>query len=715
MMKNPIRDWQGSKAGDDRGAVAILVVVMIPVMILLTALAVDVGRWYVEAARVQKAADAAALGAVTFMPNSLGDASSTSGTAQSTARSISSVNGYPNSGTSTVTVFSPAGFPTRVGVTVGSTVTNIFGRIFGNPTTTIARTAVADYAAPTIMGSPCNALGNQPVSTLGAALPNGSVIQTTSSLCSTDPGYWLRMAGPATYKSNGDRYATKGCSTTPTGNDPQCISNLNDDYAVSKGGGYYGYFFTIRVTQAALDANGGPLTLYPQVYDPAYIDTGASCTSGPNPSVGISSWSRSGTTVTVNTSAAHGLKVGDPVEITGTSTSSVNGRFTVVSVPNTTRITYTSGTSGTASGSSGTAWILVNGTNQYVPNSGLNTSTNNKAQDRYENSLTLDSGIDSPFCAGDNSPGGSGTEGFVTSFVVRGITASNNPLDAVPLVNCTTQFKPQASGTTAAALMASNTTSYTKSVAQEYHQWVDLCSTTAGVATGFTASTAGDYYVQIRTNLNASATGMTNVNTDGLIVKPTDGGGTASNPVAYPAPSLVNEGTMGHNIFAMRIATSTSGANALGDLISVSAQNRLPIYANQVGAQNVNLIQVPENARGTNFDFSFFDVTDYSGNATLTVKGPGDVPWSGCAIAGGVTGTFTSSTCSITMPGGTSNNQGRTGTMTVPIPNSYECTTAGVPAPRECWFRVEFTIGSGANEDTTWSANLNGDPVRLVE
>lgn len=709
MIQRAIGRRRARPAEDDRGAVAILVAVLIPVLVLLTALAVDVGRWYVEAARVQKAADAAALGGVTYMPNNFGDSSSTSGTAQATARSISSVNGFPNSGSSSVAVFNPSGYPTQLGVTVSSTVNNLFGKIFGRPTTTIARTAVADYAAPTIMGSPCNALGNQPVSTLGAALPNGTVIQTSSTLCSNNPGYWLRMAGPATSKSMGDRYATTGCGSTPTGNDPYCVSNVNTEYTPT------GYLFTIRVTQAAIDANGGSLTLYPQVYDPAYIDTGSTCSSGPNPSVSISSWSRSGTTVTVNTSSAHGLKAGDQVEISGIGTTGISGRFTVLLAPTTSRFTYSSPNSGNASGSSGTAWVLVNGTNPFVPNSGINTGTNYKAQDRYENSLALASGADNPYCSGDNNPGGTGTEGFVTSFIVRGTTTSNNPLDALPIANCTSQFKPQAAGISAAALTASNTANYKTSIAQEYHQWVDLCATTAGVATGFTVSSPGDYYIQVRTNLNAASSGMTNVNPDGLILKPTDGGGTSSNPIAYPTASLLNVGTMGHNIFAMRIATSTSGPTSAGDDVSLSAQNRLPIYANQVGAQNVNLIQVPENARGSTFDFSFFDVTDYSGNATLRVLGPGDVAWSGCSIAGGLTGTFNASTCTITMPGGTNNNQGRTGTMTVPIPTGYECTSFGTPAPRECWFRVAFTIGSGANEDTTWSANLNGDPVRLVQ
>lgn len=708
MMRMPSGVGRARTAADDRGAVAILVAVLIPVLVLLTALAVDVGRWYVEAARVQKAADAAALGGVTYMPNNFGDSSSTSGTAQATARSISSVNGFPNSGTSSVAVFNPSGYPTQLGVTVSSTVNNLFGAIFGNPTTTIARTAVADYAAPTIMGSPCNALGNQPVSTGAAAQPTGTVINTSSSLCSTNPGYWLRMAGPDTTKSNGDRYATIPCSTGSV--DPYCVSSKNTEYTPG------GYFFTIRVSQAALDANGGPITLYPQVYDPAYIDTGSTCSSGPAPDVAISSWSRSGTTVTVTTASAHNLSVGDPVEITGIGTTGISGRFAVATVPSSTKITYVSGTSGTNSGTTGgTMYTLVNGTNPYVPNTGVNTSSPNRAQDRYENSLTLASGAANPYCSGDNDPGGSGTEGFVTSYVVRGQTTSYNPLDATPLANCTTQFKPQNS-ISATALIASSTSNYKKSIAQAFHQWMDLCTSTTGSPVGFTASTAGDYYLQVRTNLNAASSGMTNLNSDGLILKPTDGGANSSNPVAYPTAAMLNEGTEGHNNFALRVATSTSGANALGDLISISAQNRLPIYANAVGAQNVNLIQVPENAAGSTFDFSFFDISDFSGTATLQVLGPGDTAWTGCSVSSGIV-TYTGTdlpNCTVKLQAGA--NNGRTGTMTVPIPSNYECTSSGVPDLRECWFRVAFTItGSNPNEDTTWSANLNGDPVRLVQ
>ena len=66
------------------------------VFLPVTALAVDVARWYVELERVQTAADAAATAGVTYMPDDFANA-------KATAIAVSGRNGYPNSGTSTVT------------------------------------------------------------------------------------------------------------------------------------------------------------------------------------------------------------------------------------------------------------------------------------------------------------------------------------------------------------------------------------------------------------------------------------------------------------------------------------------------------------------------------------------------------------------------------------------------------------------------------------
>ena len=61
----------------------------------LAALTVDVSRWYLEGQQVQRAADAAALAGVTWMPQDLAKATLA-------AKDIAARNGYPNSGSSVV-------------------------------------------------------------------------------------------------------------------------------------------------------------------------------------------------------------------------------------------------------------------------------------------------------------------------------------------------------------------------------------------------------------------------------------------------------------------------------------------------------------------------------------------------------------------------------------------------------------------------------------
>jgi hypothetical protein len=61
-------------------------------------------------------------------------------------------------------------------------------------------------------------------------------------------------------------------------------------------------------------------------------------------------YSRTGTTVTVDTTVDHGLKVGHDVFLDFTSGTAVDGTFTVVTAPTATQFTVTHGTSGTTSG-----------------------------------------------------------------------------------------------------------------------------------------------------------------------------------------------------------------------------------------------------------------------------------------------------------------------------------------------------------------------------
>jgi Flp pilus assembly protein TadG len=256
--------------GFDEGAIALVAAVIIPLMLVLCGIAIDVGRWYVEVQKVQNAADSAALAGVTWMPNYFNNA-------QTKAIASSAQNGYPNSGSSSVTVIKGQN-ASELMVTVSSTISNTFGTLFGNPTTTVVRGALADYQGTALMGSPCNTLGNEPPGTTyaNADQPQGNAIPGSpagyASCQDPTPNFWSAIEGPATEKVQGDRYMTTVCNSSTTDcvdpNDltPPTAPYPNKEYKES------GYFYVVRVGANAIDHD-----VKIQIYDPAYVNTGQSC------------------------------------------------------------------------------------------------------------------------------------------------------------------------------------------------------------------------------------------------------------------------------------------------------------------------------------------------------------------------------------------------------------------------------------------------------
>ena len=66
----------------------------------------------------------------------------------------------------------------------------------------------------------------------------------------------------------------------------------------------------------------------------------------------------SGSTVTIKTTAAHGLAVNQTVLIAGVGVAGYNGIYTVTSVPNATTFTYSNLTTGLAASGGGTASVV---------------------------------------------------------------------------------------------------------------------------------------------------------------------------------------------------------------------------------------------------------------------------------------------------------------------------------------------------------------------
>jgi hypothetical protein len=108
--------------------------------------------------------------------------------------------------------------------------------------------------------------------------------------------------------------------------------------------------------------NGTFSTTSPNVCSGSMTSSGSTLACGSS-SIGtqtISSITYSGTTATVTTSVAHGLKTGYVVSITGASPSTYNGTYLVTAVPTTTTFTYTMASSPGANATSVGSYVATN-------------------------------------------------------------------------------------------------------------------------------------------------------------------------------------------------------------------------------------------------------------------------------------------------------------------------------------------------------------------
>ncbi len=226
----------------ERGYVAILVGILIATLVGLSAFAVDTGHWYLVGLQEQRAADAAAMAGVALLP---GDSSG----AYALAQRYSGSNGFKNGVERTSVTAGLDGAPTRLRVTVSRDVDNIFGPLLGIDTTTVTKTAVADYAGPVPMGSPCNEFGDD---------PEGDGQRSTE--CAAAGAFWANVGSPTATKKSGDAFQDGACSSGDDG----CSGGTNVDYDPD------GYIYLVTLKHAVSD-----LTI--QAFDPAQIYVGDNC------------------------------------------------------------------------------------------------------------------------------------------------------------------------------------------------------------------------------------------------------------------------------------------------------------------------------------------------------------------------------------------------------------------------------------------------------
>lgn len=222
--------WPWNAEEGERGAALIWLSLMLTFLIGAAAFAVDLGWLYVNSSRIQRTADAAALGGVTFMP-------SFPATAQSTAVDVASANGYVVGSNATM-AYPPPPEEYQFTVALTSPVNTFFLRIFGQDSINMTRLATAEYVLPVPIGSPENQFGWSPAS-----------------------GYWAAISAPYTAREQGDYFAT---TCLESSSNTSCTSG-NPAYRSPPLRGYW----------YAIDLPSGSAGLDIDVYDAGFYERGS--------------------------------------------------------------------------------------------------------------------------------------------------------------------------------------------------------------------------------------------------------------------------------------------------------------------------------------------------------------------------------------------------------------------------------------------------------
>jgi len=202
----------------------------------MAGLSVDVGYWYNQAGALQKAADAAALAGVVWLPDEV--------KAGQYARQAAARNGYVDGADDVAISVEPvAGQNRRLRVTItDASVGSFLFRNLGGKVLDMNRSATAEYILPVPLGSPENVFGND--MTLPAA---------------QRMGLWGNIHGPRTDSIKGDAYAP-ACrgQEGPT----SCTGTSNPTYRPE------GYLY-------AIDVPAGVSNMAVQVWDAGLVHRSA--------------------------------------------------------------------------------------------------------------------------------------------------------------------------------------------------------------------------------------------------------------------------------------------------------------------------------------------------------------------------------------------------------------------------------------------------------
>src|SRR5438309_8124042 len=222
--------------GDDRGQTLVIVALSLTALFGFLGLVADIGWYELNVGRVQRAADAAALAGVVYLPGNVGGAIAA-------AQNEAAKNGFAN-GVGGVTVTAAPEPLNRVvlGVSISSPVRTFFARIFGVTSFTATRNARAEFVLPVPMGSPEDYYGINVLCRNSDTPPNCPQAPSAGGIGTLAPlGFFGGIEARGTDRKNGDAYSSyyNGNPVLNTAFDANGYSYIVDFRAGTTGGSVY--------------------------------------------------------------------------------------------------------------------------------------------------------------------------------------------------------------------------------------------------------------------------------------------------------------------------------------------------------------------------------------------------------------------------------------------------------------------------------------------
>ena len=223
--------------GGQKGYVLVMFALLLVPILLLSGFAIDVGSWYNRAAQIRKAADAAALAGVVWLPNE--------GAARTAALEAAARNGFTPGNGVTINVTPSTLSDKRLKVEItDDRVGSFFFRNLGGHDITLTRSSFAEYHLPVPLGSPRNYFGT---GTMVSGANREYLYQSVNAYC--------------TSKVQGDRHQS---STFVQNGSGGCSGVTNNEYRAA---GYELYIDALEGRPAAIEV---------MLFDPRYkVESGS--------------------------------------------------------------------------------------------------------------------------------------------------------------------------------------------------------------------------------------------------------------------------------------------------------------------------------------------------------------------------------------------------------------------------------------------------------